>query len=205
MGIELRVRLVEPASQSNPARHRIDFGNDIAFVGKNEVGPNHPRQIVADFFAPGKFDQLLRFAGVEVTCHPLGLLSLDAQLIKLIAGPLEYKKPMAQLLELFEQFARDRKRIWRKKPVFLSEKTLFGESCADNVPTIFCCCDHCLSTSDVRGSTSNFQLAVRVVWIEGFYLPAAIFFRASFTSSSADLASPVSCNARTALCASICL
>ena len=131
--VELRIGLVEPTSHADSSGHRIDFGNDVAVVGQDEVGPDDPRQIVANFLSSRKLDQVLRLARVEVTRHPLRLLSFDALLVKLIAGALENKKPMTKLLEVGQEFLADGKRIGRKEPILFREETLLREGTADRL------------------------------------------------------------------------
>ena len=127
----MRIRLVQPTGQANPARHRIDLGNDVAFLSQDQIWPDYSRQIVADFLAPRKFNQFFWFTGIEIARYPFGLLAFNAELIKLIASALKNKQPMPELLEVGEKFPVDRKCVRRKQPLFFGEEALFRESSAD--------------------------------------------------------------------------
>ena len=80
----------------------------------------------------------------------------------LIIGSTAVVPAVAELFEFSQEFLLDRKRFGRKQPILFRKEALFGESAANLFQFfLFSGCDH---------------------------LPAAIFFNASFTSSSADLA-----------------
>src|SRR6267143_2100 len=89
LAIECRIDLVEPAGQPDSARHGINFRNDVTLFGQNKIGANHPWQIVSNFFAPRKLNQLFGFTGVEIARYSRRLLVLNAQLIELITGALK--------------------------------------------------------------------------------------------------------------------
>src|SRR4030095_15165061 len=93
--VELRIRLVEPTGESDPARNGINFGDDVAVVGQDQVWSNDAWQIISDFFASRKLDQLFWFAGVEIARHPFRLFAFNTKLVKLIASALKNKKSMA--------------------------------------------------------------------------------------------------------------
>src|ERR1041384_6867292 len=131
MWFKRRIRLIEPASYPHPARHRVDLSDDVAIVCQNQVGPNHARQIVPNFFAPRKFNQLARFTGIEITRDPFRLLSFNAELIKLIARALKDEQPMAKLLQLGQKSLVNREWVGGKQPILLGEETLLGKSGAD--------------------------------------------------------------------------
>src|SRR5436309_1776890 len=147
--------------------------------------------------------------------------------MKLVAGALEYEQPMTELLKLGHKFFLDRKCVRRKEPIFFGKEAFFWESSTDrgepvvlslhlrhevNVqrptrlrkfygvagaerPTLNYC----------RASLRDAILERRLTQTLYNYRPAAILFSTSFTSSSADSASPLSCRSRTALWASTCL
>ncbi len=123
--------MIEPAGQADSTWDGIDFSNDVAVVSEDEIWPDHPWQIIADFFAPRKFDQLFRFTRIEIARYPVRLLPFDAKLIELVTGALKNKQPMTKLIEFSENFFVDRKCVWRKEPLFFSEKALLWECGAD--------------------------------------------------------------------------
>src|SRR5262249_22946203 len=97
----------------------------------DQVRPDYSRQIVADFLTPRKFDQLFRLTGVEIPRHPFGLVAFNAELIQLIAGSLENKQAMPELLEVGEKFLLDRTSVRRKPPLFFGEEAFLGKSGAN--------------------------------------------------------------------------
>src|SRR5947207_14025686 len=101
-------------------------------ISQNQIGPEDTRQIITNFFAPGKFNQLSRIPGIEITCHPIGLFAFNAALIKLVAGALENEEAMAELLNIGAEFLADREGIRRQQPVFFREENLLGEGTADD-------------------------------------------------------------------------
>ena len=105
----MRIGLVEPTGQADPARNRIDFRNDVAILSENEVRPNYSWQSIANFFATRKFNQLFWFTRIEIARDPFRLFSFYAELIQLITGALKNKEPMPELLELGDKFPLDRK------------------------------------------------------------------------------------------------
>src|SRR5262249_27419861 len=102
-----------------------------------EVRPDYFRQIVVNFLAPRKFNQLLRFTSVEIPRYPLGLFAFNTELIELIASPLKNKQPMPELLEIGKKFLFDGKCIGRQQPLFFGKEALFGESSTNGLQTIF--------------------------------------------------------------------
>src|ERR1041385_5082161 len=123
--VEFRIRVVQPTSQTNPAGHGIDLGDRVAGISENEIGPDHPRQIVSNFLASRKLDQLPGLARVEITRNPFRLLSFYALLVKLITGALKNEESMSKLFQIGEKFSVDRERVRGKQPVFLCKKALF--------------------------------------------------------------------------------
>src|SRR4029079_13219740 len=103
-------------------------GDDVAPFSQNEIGTNHPWQIVSNFFPPRKLNQLFWFTGIEITRHPGGLFAFNAQVIELIAGALKNEEPMSELFQLGDEFFLDWKGIRREKPVLFRKKTFLRES-----------------------------------------------------------------------------
>ena len=126
-----------------------------------------PRQIVADFLPPRKFNQLFRFTGVEVAGYPFGLLAFNAELIQLVASALKNKQPMPKLLEIGERFPVDRKCVWREQPFFLGKEALFGKGARMVVSRSACPCTCMMKrTSNAQRRTSNAEWK-RLDWIFG--------------------------------------
>jgi hypothetical protein len=123
--------LIEPRRQTNAARDGIDFGDDVAVIGKNEVRPDDQWQVIAKFFAPRKFHELCRLSIVEIARNPFRLFSFYAELIELIASTLKDEEAMTELLKLPRKFFVNRERFGRKQPIFVGEKS-FGRKGASN-------------------------------------------------------------------------
>src|SRR5438105_13896737 len=98
---------------------------------------------------------------------------------------------MPELFELSQKFLLDRKRVGREQPILFREETFFREGFADDVDLIVLNLHY---EANVQRPTSNVQYRMQTSRFDirrsafSVYLPAAIFFSASFTSSSADLA-----------------
>ena len=101
LGPELRVGFIKPTSQPDPARHRINFGDDVAVIGQNQIRANDCRQLVAKLLLPRELNQLRRFARVQIFRDPVRLLPLGALLVELIAGALKNEELMSEPLQLF--------------------------------------------------------------------------------------------------------
>src|SRR5262249_6523092 len=98
--------------------------------------------IIANFLAPGKFDQLLRLAGVKITRHPIRLFPSYAELIKLITSALENEEPMTQLFELGQELLLNFECIWRKQPILLTEQASLGKGSPNCFEAVFGNGDH---------------------------------------------------------------
>ena len=123
--------MVQPTRQTDPAGNRIYLSNDVAFVSDNQVRPDYSRQLVADFLAPRKFNQLFRFTGIEVLRDPLWLLAFNAELIQLVASALKNKQSMPELLEVGQKFLFDRKCIWREQPLLFGKQAFLWKGSAN--------------------------------------------------------------------------
>src|SRR6266487_2725106 len=109
----------------------IDFGDDVAVIGQNEIRPDDQWQIIAKFLAPRKFHELCRLSIVEIARNPFRLLSFNAELIEPIASALKDEEAMTELLKLPRKFLVDRERFGRKQPIFVGKKS-FGSKGASN-------------------------------------------------------------------------
>ena len=112
--------------RSRPERNR--FPRWCSLLGQNKIGPDDARQVVANFFAARKLDQLRRFPGIEITRDPRGLLAFDALLVELIAGALKNEEPMAELFEFRFEFWLDRKRSGESSQSFSAKRPSVGKA-----------------------------------------------------------------------------
>src|SRR6266542_1817573 len=117
---------------------------------------------------------------------------------------------MTELLKLGQKLFVDRKCVRRKEPIFFGKETFFWESSTDRGEPVVLGL-HLRHERNVQRPIIVGRLCEtpfrgrRLTQTPYSHLPAAILFSTSFTSSSADSASPLSCRSRTALWASTCL
>src|SRR6266513_5707171 len=125
---------------------------------------------------------------------------------------------MSKLFYFGDKFFLDWKSVGRKQPILLRKEPFLREGSPNCFQLVFRDGNH---LDLAKRSTLNAQRPTlkscrgslrdaifrrrRLAQTPYNHLPAAIRLSASFTNSSAALASPFSCNSRTVLCASICL
>src|SRR5437660_12076999 len=105
-----------------------------------------------------------------------------------ITHPLSMYQQMSYLCQFSDKFFLNRKRTRRKQPGLFREKAFPRERSANGLQSVGLCEHRVAQLSTLTTQLSTVD-----------HLPAAIFFSASLTSSSAGFASPFSWRSRTAL------
>ena len=131
-----RIGLVQPGRDSDPAGHAVQFRNAETGIRQQQIGSNHPRQIILEFRRTLPRDQLGRLAQVQPMGNPLRLLSRHTQAIEQIDRSIELQENPSERLQLPGQVRLQTKWSGCRPPGLSGEQTARRKPAA-NKPRAF--------------------------------------------------------------------
>src|SRR5206468_10635229 len=136
LGSELRIDLIEPASEADAAGDRIEFSDTDAVLGEEQIRPDHAGNFVFENRRALQLDKFSRFALVEPTGDPFRLFPFGAFAIEQIDRTIELKQHTTKSFEIFGEFCAESERDGRHAPGMPGKKTLRRQSVAYRVGDI---------------------------------------------------------------------